>query len=148
MASRNLNDLAPEVRARAERMIDACTAAGIQLIITCTYRSAAEQDDLYAQGRTRPGPIVTQLRGGQSLHNATDAQGRPAARAIDVVPLRNGKLVWGTRGNGLDDDPSDDLTDDLELWERVGLIGAAQGLEWGGRWPRFRDYPHFQLRMR
>jgi len=117
----------------------------IDLIITCTYRSQAEQDELYAQGRTKPGRIVTWTR--SSLHSATLADGRPGSQAFDVVPLRYGKPVWGTSGNGLDDDPTDDETDDLELWERVGTIGMSVGLEWGGNW-RQKDRPHFQLFQR
>jgi len=53
-------------------------------------------------------------------------------------------LIWGTGGNGIDDDPSDDDTDDLELWQRVGECGELVGLEWAGRWTSFREYPHFQ----
>lgn len=148
MPSRNLNDLAPDVHARAAEFLDRCHEAGHDVIVTCTYRSAADQDALYAQGRTAPGRIVTHLRGGQSMHNVTDKSGAPASRALDIVPLRHGKVVWGTAGNGLDQDPTDDDRDDLELWQRIGAIGEAYGLEWGGRWPRFKDMPHFQVRMR
>jgi peptidoglycan L-alanyl-D-glutamate endopeptidase CwlK len=45
------------------------------------YRTHAEQDALYAQGRTTPGPIVTRAKGGQSPHNW--------GLAIDVVPDRD-----------------------------------------------------------
>lgn len=63
---------------------------------------------------------------------------------MDVVPLRFGKPVWGTKGDGIDKNPSDDDKDDLELWQRVGAIGESVGLEWAGRWKRFPEYPHFQ----
>jgi hypothetical protein len=33
------------------------------------FRSIAEQDALYAKGRTEPGEVVTQAKGGQSPHN-------------------------------------------------------------------------------
>ncbi|MBK5230848.1 MAG: M15 family metallopeptidase, partial [Thermoleophilia bacterium] len=79
---------------------------------------------------------VTNARGGDSMHQY--------GAAFDAVPLRHGKLVWGTRGDGIDDDPTDDDTDDLELWQRLGAIGEACGLEWAGRWKRFREFPHFQ----
>jgi hypothetical protein len=60
--------------------------------------------------------------------------------------LRHGKLVWGTGGNGIDNDPTDDDTDDLELWQRAGAIGKGIGLEWAGDWPKGkREFPHFQL---
>lgn len=37
--------------------------------IISTYRTFAEQDALYAQGRTTPGNIITNARGGESFHN-------------------------------------------------------------------------------
>jgi hypothetical protein len=30
-------------------------------------------------------------------------------------------------------------------YEKLGALGEEAGLEWGGRWPRLRDAPHFQL---
>lgn len=29
-------------------------------------------------------------------------------------------------------------------WDRLGAIAEAHGLDWGGRWPTLRDYPHVQ----
>jgi peptidoglycan L-alanyl-D-glutamate endopeptidase CwlK len=52
--------------------------------------------------------------------------------AYDVVPLRNGKPVWGTSG------------EDGVLWKTVGDLGIAQGLEWAGSWKTFKEYAHFQ----
>lgn len=123
--SRDLADLHPAVAARARAHVAACRAEGIDLLVTCTWRDPAEQARLYAQGRTAPGRIVTNARPGQSLHEYRVA--------YDVVPLRAGKPVWGTSG------------EDARLWARVGALGEAQGLEWAGRWRRFREYPHFQF---
>jgi peptidoglycan L-alanyl-D-glutamate endopeptidase CwlK len=117
---------------------------GVSVLLTCTYRSAEEQDKLYAQGRTAPGRKVTNARAGKSKHNAVDTHGKPAAEAFDIVPLRNGKAIWGTSGNGIDDDPTDDDKDDLELWQRIGAHGVSVGLEWAGNWTSFREFPHFQ----
>lgn len=133
MASRSLGDLHPDLRPLCHRFLSMLHAERIDILITCTYRSAAEQEALYALGRTAPGRRVTNARAGQSLHNVTLA-GLPASRAFDVVPLRGGKPVWGTRG------------EDGALWQRVGEIGEACGLEWAGRWRRMREFPHFQLR--
>jgi len=126
--SRSLNDLHPAVQPMAAEFLNNCKAAGIDLLITCTWRSAAEQDALYAQGRTTPGRIVTRAKAGQSWHNHTLA-GRPASLALDVVPLRLGKPVWAA---------SD------AIWQDVGRIGKACGLEWAGEWTRMREFPHFQ----
>lgn len=130
MASRKIMDLHPNLRPLAERFLDACHAAEIEVIITCTWRSMAEQAALYAVGRTAPGKIVTNARPGESRHNAM-LNGKPAAEAFDVVPIRAGKAIWDAQ------DPA---------WQTVGRIGLDLGLEWGGQWTRFREYPHFQLR--
>lgn len=123
--SRRIEDLAPAVQQRAKALVNAAKDAGIDLLITSTYRSNEEQAALYAQGRTKPGAIVTNARPGDSYHNWRCA--------FDVVPLRNGKPVWGTTGP------------DGELWRKVGELGESAGLEWAGRWgSKFREYPHFQ----
>lgn len=134
--SRRIEDLHPTVAAMAFNLLSKCKQAGIDIIITSTYRDHESQAALYAQGRTAPGRKVTNARPGQSWHNWR--------LAFDVVPLRNGKPVWGTAGNGIDNDPTDDDRDDLELWQRVGAIGESVGLEWAGRWTSFREFPHFQ----
>lgn len=134
-------------------------ANGISVIVTCTFRTQEEQAATYAQGRTReqldavgltgvqprPGNVVTWAVPGKSRHNVRDASGNPAAEGVDLLPLRHGKPVWGTAGAGMNDDPSDDLTNDLEVWQRLGALGKALGLEWAGEWPKpKREYPHFQ----
>lgn len=122
--SRDLSELEPTTRAKAHELIRQCAVAGIDILITSTYRDHESQDALYAQGRTKPGKRVTNARGGYSAHNFRVA--------FDVVPIRDGKPVWGTTGF------------DGELWSRVGAIGTKLGLEWGGSWTRFKDFPHFQ----
>lgn len=125
ISSRKLDDLLLPVKIKALDHIHACRMAGIELLVTSTYRDIESQNALYAQGRSAAGRIVTNARGGQSYHNWRVA--------YDVVPLRNGKPVWGTTGA------------DLALWQQVGELGMAQGLEWAGTWRRFREFPHFQF---
>jgi peptidoglycan L-alanyl-D-glutamate endopeptidase CwlK len=118
--SRNLDDLAPPAKQRAEAFIAAAKAKGIDLLVTSTYRDNESQDALYAQGRTAPGNIVTRAKAGQSWHNYRCA--------LDVVPLVNGKAIW----------------DDQVVWKQVGEIGKSCGLEWAGDWKTFKEFPHFQ----
>lgn len=127
MASRSIHDLSPATRKRAIDFETRLQAAGLFYLVTCTLRTAADQAALYAQGRTTPGQIVTWAKPGESLHET--------GQALDVVPLRDGKCVWGTKGA------------DGELWHAIGAIGELAGLEWAGRWPaRIREFPHFQYR--
>jgi peptidoglycan L-alanyl-D-glutamate endopeptidase CwlK len=119
--SRSLDDLLPEVRRRVGCFLSNAKAQGIDLLVTSTYRDNASQEALYAQGRTKPGKIVTNARAGQSFHNYRCA--------VDVVPIRNGKPVWDAK------DP---------VWQTVGKLGKEAGLEWAGDWKRFREMAHFQ----
>lgn len=123
--SRKLEDLHPTVEEMARQLLSNAADEGIDLLVTSTYRDHESQNELYAQGRTKPGRVVTNARAGRSWHNWR--------LAFDVVPMRNGKPVWGTSG------------DDLVLWKRVGELGKAVGLEWAGDWKRFKEFPHFQF---
>ena len=143
MSSRKITDCHPTLQPLVQQFLHNCTASGVDVLITCTWRSPEEQESLYAQGRTKPGKIVTNARAGQSAHNYT-LNGLPAALAIDVVPMRNGKPVWGLSGDGMDDNPADDDRDDLELWQKVRSAGESAGLESASRWKSFREWPHFQ----
>ena len=123
--SRDLNDLHPLVEALARSFLDECKKQGIDILVTSTYRDYESQDALYKQGRSNPGAIVTNAKAGQSWHNFRVA--------FDIVPLRNGKPVWGLKEQA-----------DKELWFKVGAIGKSVGLEWAGDWKSFKEYAHFQ----
>ena len=70
MDSRDINDLHPAVARGARELIARMNAAGFRAVgISSTYRSIERQNELFAQGRTAPGAIVTNARGGQSMHN-------------------------------------------------------------------------------
>lgn len=125
--SRNIDDLLPPVAARCREFLARCEAEKIDILITSTYRDFESQERLYAQGRLLPGDTVTWAKAGDSWHNWR--------RAFDVVPMRNGKCVWSTRGL------------DRMLWLKVGEIGESCGLEWAGNWQRHPEFPHFQDRM-
>lgn len=118
--SRRVSDLDPEVQTLAEAFLTACIAAGIDILITSTYRDFESQNALYNQGRSTPGTKVTNARGGQSFHNFKVA--------FDFVPIVNGKAQWN----------------DPLLFKRVGEIGESVGLEWAGRWIKFKELAHLQ----
>ena len=92
-----------------------------------TYR---EQDELYAKGRTIPGSIVTKAKGGQSNHNF--------GLAIDVFPIwQDGRLHM----------KKEDDAENIRLLKLIAHIGIEEGLAWGGHWRKFKDYPHFELKV-
>lgn len=128
MPSRDPMHLQPELRILHARWLDACGKAGIDVLTTCTYRSQAEQDQLWAQGRTAPGAKVTWTR--TSRHSET-INGRPASTAWDFVVLVAGKAVWNAKH---------------PHWAIAGSIAEDLGLDWGGAWARNKDFPHIQLR--
>lgn len=131
MASRRIEDLHPKLQGICKQFLLACESAGVDVILTCTYRSHEEQAQLFAQGRTMPGKIVTKAKPGQSKHNHMEG-GKPAALAFDIVPIVDGKAVWD---------------DKHPHWRIAGEIGENLGLNWYGRpGAIFREMPHFELR--
>jgi len=99
-----------------------------------TLRTFAEQDALYAQGRTKKGPIVTKARGGESYHNY--------GLAVDIV------LLIDNDGDGIYETPSWDEKGDYDSdkkaeWMEIVTIFKKYGWEAGIDW-HFRDAPHFQ----
>ena len=120
--SRNIDDLTPEMAKLCREFVARCKAAGIEVIITSTLRNNASQAALYAQGRTKPGKRVTNAPAGSSYHNYR--------LAWDFVPVVKGVAQWN----------------DLALFKKCGAIAKELGLEWGGDWTSFKDYPHVQER--
>lgn len=119
--SRSLDDLVPAARDACQQFLDACTAEGIDVLITSTLRDDESQAALYAQGRTAPGHVVTNAKPGQSFHNY--------GVAFDFVPIVAGKPAWN----------------DIDTFTRCGEIAEGVGLEWAGRWSTFREYAHCQM---
>jgi len=125
----SLEGLNPKVRQMTEELIKRCAEKGIKIIITQGLRTIAEQNALYAQGRTKPGQIVTNAKGGTSYHNY--------GLAVDFcLLLPNGSASWSMT--------TDTNKDGIKDWGQVAQIGKALGFEWGGDWKSFKDYPHFQ----
>lgn len=118
--SRDVNDLLPKVAEKVRAFIAACKKDGIDIIITSTYRDAQSQNELYAQGRTKPGKRVTNARAGESWHNWRCA--------ADFVPIAGGKAQWNNDA----------------LWNRCGAIAERCGLEWAGRFVKFREKAHVE----
>lgn len=127
--SRSLEDLLSCVQSRAISFIAQAELEipGLKMIVCSTYRDNESQDALYAQGRTKPGSIVTNAKGGQSFHNYRVA--------FDTFPTLHGKpILFETDGDQVSD----------PIWQKLGAIADANGLEWAGNWEHFKEAPHFQ----
>jgi peptidoglycan L-alanyl-D-glutamate endopeptidase CwlK len=121
-SARNIATLRSEVQPLAEKLIETAQGQGINAKVICGTRTYDEQDELYEQGRTKPGKVVTKAKGGQSWHNF--------GMAFDVgIFSSDGKKYYG----------------ESEAYQTVGKIGESLGLEWGGSWQGFVDEPHFQF---
>jgi peptidoglycan L-alanyl-D-glutamate endopeptidase CwlK len=125
----NLASLNKQARAKLEPFVLAAQAAmaarGVTVEVISGLRSWAQQAALYAQGRTKPGRIVTKARPGSSWHNY--------GLAIDLGLFRAGKYL----------DEAEPKTANA-LYAELGKIAAGMGIEWAGTWRSFPEGPHFQ----
>jgi len=113
--------LQPLVKRQAEKVMADMEKFGYKVMIFQGFRSKAEQDYLYAQGRTRPGAIVTNAKGGYSNHQY--------GVAVDIVFVENGRPSWAEH----------------HPWNILGQVGKNNGFEWGGDWVGFKDRPHLEM---
>ena len=122
--SRNVNDLHPELQKKLNQLITECNKVGLKIGISECLRTVAEQDALYAKGRTKPGSIVTNARGSSysSMHQ------------------------WGVAFDFYRNDGKGAFVDYDNFFTKVGKVGKKLGLEWGGDWKSIKDKPHFQLK--
>jgi peptidoglycan L-alanyl-D-glutamate endopeptidase CwlK len=96
---------------------------GVEVRVTAGLRTWAQQDALYAQGRTAPGKIVTYAQGGQSWHQY--------GVALDFVPMLNGIPQWNTS---------------YPAWAITINLAKQWGLTSGADWPSPKtDIPHLQF---
>jgi peptidoglycan L-alanyl-D-glutamate endopeptidase CwlK len=137
--------LHPKIR---QKVLDAYTyvnnkllGKGVRLRFAYTTRTIEEQDELYAQGRTKLYDSngkrlgrVTQAKGGQSIHQYH--------LAFDIVLLLDkdldGKFESATYEMlDFDKDGKVDWLEVVEYFKSLGFI-------WGGDW-EFKDKPHFEM---
>jgi len=120
-SEKQIATLLPEVQPIARALVHKAAQNSIQIKIISGLRTFAEQDDLFAKGRTKPGPKVTNARGGYSNHNF--------GFAFDIGVFEGTKYL-----------------PDSVKYKAVGALGMDLGLEWGGNWKTIVDQPHYQLR--
>jgi peptidoglycan LD-endopeptidase CwlK len=129
--------LHPAIRDEVKALIEKAEAhlPNTAIRIVQGLRTFAEQDALYAQGRTKPGNRVTNAKGGQSYHNY--------GLAIDFA------LLYDKDNNGSYETLSWDLLKDMDKdgekdWMEVVDVFEAAGYTWGGRFHSIPDNPHLE----
>lgn len=121
---KNIDTLLPKVQTTFVRFLTDLNVAlapyrVVAKIISGT-RTYAEQNALYAQGRTKPGKVVTNATGGASNHNF--------GVAADIGLFKDGKYL-----------------SESPLYRTAGAVGKSLGLNWGGDWKgSIVDEPHFE----
>lgn len=115
--SRALNDLSPRFKPLAIELLARLTESGIAVMVIDTLRTPEEHAANLAKG-------VSWTK--RSKHLDGDA--------IDICPY----AIYDVSG-------PDKLQWDAAhpVWAKVGEIGEALGLTWGGRWKQ-RDLGHFE----
>lgn len=113
----------PRLQKLASQLTEECKSQGLMIEIGETLRTVAEQDALYAQGRTKPGEIVTNAKGSSysSQHQ------------------------WGIAFDFFRGDGKGAYDESGDFFGRVGTIGKQIGLGWGGDWHSIVDKPHLYL---
>jgi peptidoglycan L-alanyl-D-glutamate endopeptidase CwlK len=123
----NIKSLSPDAQALCRKWLKACRDKGLPMVVICGTRTFGEQQALYNQGRTKPGPVVTKAKPGQSFHNfgaAWDAVAFEGVSEFGGV----GQPQWNSNA-----------------MHTAGHIALDLGLDWGGAWKGFKDVPHYQI---
>ena len=119
----NIITLLPEAQTEARKFLQFCKDNNSDVRIISGTRTYAEQDVLYAQGRTTEGKIVTNAKGGQSNHNF--------GIAWDIGVFINSNYI----------------EDDAVYISLASIILPQMNtIEWGGNWHSIKDVPHYQLK--
>jgi peptidoglycan L-alanyl-D-glutamate endopeptidase CwlK len=122
-----LRDVHPVLASKVRTMAAILAKEQIHIRVVQAWRTVAEQNALFAQGRTTAGPIVTNCPGGHSYHNY--------GLAVDCVPSLPER----------DDSFAPDWNKNHPIWKRMVAVGESLGLNCGADWRTFKDFPHFQL---
>ena len=121
MSDRDPKDLCPDMQELYQKWSEGMNDAGIDYILTCTKRTQEEQNALYAQGRTTPGPKVTWTLNSKHL----------TGEAFDFVVMLNGKPDWKMVGK--------------DQWNKAVEIGKDLGLtQVIGKDGKVKEFAHLQ----
>ncbi len=112
--------LHPRLDYLLDKLLKECAKNNIYIIVTEGFRDQKRQNELYAQGRTKKGSIVTYAKDALSSHHGWGV-------AIDFA-INDSTLLYNAK-----------------YMSKVGAIAKSVGLGWGGDWKGFVDTPHIYL---
>lgn len=112
---RDISELTPLAQEACRLFLKECEKRGIDIFITETYRSQERQNELWEQGRTKPGNIVT-----WTLNS------RHTGRKAWDIACKGGVLY------------------NAGILYMAGAVGKELGITWGGDWAT-PDRPHFEI---
>ena len=124
----NLKGVHPDLVKVVERAITLTTQ---DFTVIEGVRTTKRQQELYAQGRTKPGSKVTNADGVKNKSNH-QAKADGYGHAVDIVPY---PVDWNTTSKFRD------IADAMK--QAAKDLGVK--LEWGGDW-KFTDMPHFEVK--
>jgi len=126
---RDKSHLFPPFAALLSRFEDLLVHQGLPFYLFEGLRTWERQEWLYAQGRTRPGKVVTNAKPGSSWH----AFGLAADYVMDGMVDKPGiQWSWEMRGHS--------------EWLKMAQLAVALGLESAYFWKQFPECPHVQQR--
>ena len=127
VSEQRLAQVLPALAEKVRQLADELAKQNIVIRVVQGLRTWAEQDGLYAQGRTAPGKVVTNCQGGHSYHNF--------GLAVDCAPSIN----------GVDQQYQPDWNPSHPVWKTMESLAQEMGLGVGAYWRSFPDAPHLQL---
>lgn len=116
-----LSGVRPELRTKIDKILTAMSILGFPMMVVSGNRTLAEQQVLFAKGRTAPGEVVTNCDGVAKKSNHQDG------RAVDCA--FSSKDPWA----------------ESHPWDLYGRMVESQGLKWGGHFTTLKDRPHAEL---
>jgi hypothetical protein len=152
----SLEGLELAMRERLAELLGHCAEGGVEMRAYMALRTPLEQAKLWRQSRALEEILakIAELRrqGARYLARCLDAAGpqngphvtdappglswHQWGEAVDCFWVVDRKAEWSTRR----------LVNRLNGYQRYASDAAGLGLTAGGHWPRFKDWPHVQLR--